>query len=198
MTPPPPPARPEPPDPPPDSDPALQEVEDSYLREGNLQADIAEATQIAAAEGIRWGFWDFPYPFQGIYLYRGAHKPPLIGVAARLIEVPVLARAVFYEELGHHFMSVPYGLPYRFHSQAQRLAYSKMEKQALRWAALRLIPRAVLVAFARAGGGTIADLARLTRVTDEIAAERIDALRAYDPTLYHRLLLLSAGEDAEV
>ena len=195
MTPPPPPEPPEPPDDPEALDLTAADLADSYLVAGNLQADIAEAALIAAAEGIRWGFWPFPYPFQGIYLYRGRHKPPVIGIADRLIRVPVLARSVFYEELGHHFMSVPYGLPYRFHSQAQRLAYSKMEKQALRWAALKLIPRAALVAFAGAGGGTVQDLARLTRVTDEIAAERIDALRAYDPTLYQRLLLLSAGDE---
>jgi hypothetical protein len=195
MTPPPRPEPPEPPDDPDALDLTTGDLADSYLAAGNLQADIAEAALIAAAEGIRWGFWPFPYPFQGIYLYRGSHKPPVIGIADRLIRAPVLARSVFYEELGHHFMSVPYGLPYRFHSQAQRLAYSKMEKQALRWAALKLIPRAALVAFAGAGGGTVQDLARLTRVTEEIAAERIDALRAYDPTLYQRLLLLSAGEE---
>jgi hypothetical protein len=195
MTPPPPPEPPEPPEDPADLDPSFRDLEESYLAAGNLQADITEAVCLAEAEGIRWGFWPFPYPFQGIYLYRGAHKPPLIGIADRLIRLPVLARSVFYEELGHHFMSVPYGLPYRFHSQTQRLAYSKMEKQALRWAALKLIPRAALIAFAAAGGGTVRDLARQARVTDEIAAERIDALRAYDPALYRRLLLLSAGEE---
>lgn len=193
MTPPPPPEPSEPPDP--AFDPSAQDLAESYLVEGNLQADIATAAEIAAAEGIRWGFWDFPHPFQGIYLFRGPTRPPLIGIANRLIGLPVLARSVFYEELGHHFMSVPYGLPYHFHSQAQRLSYSKMEKQALRWAATRLIPRRALLAFAQAGGGTVRDLARLTRVTDEIAAERIDALRAYDPPLYQRLLLLSAGDE---
>jgi hypothetical protein len=195
MTPPPPREPPEPPEPAFDPDLSSRDLEESYLAEGNLQADIAEAVGIAHAEGIRWGFWEFPYPFQGIYLFRGPTRPPLIGIARRLIRLPVLARSVFYEELGHHFMSVPYGLPYRFHSQAQRLAYSKMEKQALRWAANKLISRALIIAFADAGGGTVRDLARQTRVTDEIAAERIDALRAYDPALYQRLLLLSAGEE---
>jgi hypothetical protein len=195
MTPPPPLEPPEPPEPAFDPDSSSRDLEESYLAEGNLQGDIAEAVDIALAEGIRWGFWDFPYPFQGIYLFRGPTKSPLIGVARRLIGLPVLARSVFYEELGHHFMSVPYGLPYRFHSQAQRLAYSKMEKQALRWAANKLIPRSLIIAFADAGGGTVRDLARRTRVTDEIAAERIDALRAYDPDLYEYLLLLSAENE---
>jgi hypothetical protein len=195
MTPPPPPEPPELPDPAIDPDRSARDLEESYLAEGNLQADIAEAAAIALAQGIRWGFWDFPYPFQGIYLFRGPARPPLIGIASRLIGLPVLARSVFYEELGHHFMSVPYGLPYRFHSQAQRLAYSKMEKQALRWAANKLIPRTLIITFADAGGGTVRDLARLARVTDEIAAERIDALRAYDPPLYQRLLLLSAEDE---
>ena len=195
MTLPPPREPPEPPEPAFDPDLSSRDLEESYLAEGNLQADIAEAAQLAAAEGIRWGFWTFPHPFQGIYLYRGPRKPPLIGLADRLIGLPVLARSVFYEELGHHFMTVQLDLPYHFHNQAQRLAYSKMEKQALRWAALRLIPRRAIVAFAWAGGGTVRDLARQTRVTDEIAAERIDALRAYDPALYQRLLLLSAGDE---
>jgi hypothetical protein len=195
MTPPPPPEPPEPPDLAFDPDPTSPDLADNYLAEGNLQADIAAAAAIARREGIRWGFWDFPYPFQGIYLYRGKTKPPLIGIARRLTHLPVLARSVFYEELGHHFMSVPYGLPYHFHSQAQRLAYSKMEKQALRWAALRLIPRQAVIAFIRAGGGTVRDPALLARVTAEIAAERIDAHRVYDPDLYTRLLLLSAGEE---
>jgi hypothetical protein len=195
MTLPPPPEPPEPPDLAVDPDLSSRDLEESYLAEGNLQADIAEAAALAAAQGIRWGFWDFPYPFQGIYLYRGPTRPPLIGLSDRLIGLPVLARSVFYEELGHHFMTVQLDLPYHFHNQAHRLAYSKMEKQALRWAALKLISRRAITGFVLSGGGTVRDLARRTRVTDEIAAERIDALRAYNPDLYKRLLLLSAENE---
>jgi len=94
--------------------------------------------RLAEHEGIKIEYWDFKPPLEAIYWsYPGL--PPVIGIS-NTITSRAHFRCVLAEELGHHFMTVGETIPKTFCRYRDRLEISKAEYQALKWAALHLIP----------------------------------------------------------
>lgn len=95
--------------------------------------------EIASNEGIIVECWDFPKPLDAIYLYQ-PDLPPTIGISNRIASDSPLFRCILAEELGHHFTSIGKCISHQNMSYHERLSVSKVEYQAVKWAAETLLP----------------------------------------------------------
>lgn len=144
------------------------------------------------AQRIEVAFFDLRPPELGFYSWH-PETNPVIGLAHRLKINPVLLRCVLWEELGHH-ATAPELLretPFVLSSTMERGSHDPLENVALRWASVQLISTAEIRWWLHAGGGSLDDFATTFRVTPEMARERFNALRANNPGLWRKVLILS-------
>lgn len=147
------------------------------------------ARQVAKQFGIRLIFDDLRPPANGFYKWQPGTKP-LIVVANRIKDDSVLLKCTVWEELGHHFTATEEmrRRPFTLHSHTDRSNDQVLEKQALRWASVHLVSDFEIRWFVREGGGTLEEFARRFGITEELAAERINALQALNPGLWRYLI----------
>lgn len=96
--------------------------------------------EMAERHKIKIEYWDFSPPLEAVYL-QFPDLPPIIGLAKSLLGNSRHLRCVLAEELGHHFTTAGEMVPKEYYHYCQRLACSKVEYKARRWAALYLIPQ---------------------------------------------------------
>ena len=88
--------------------------------------------QLADAEGIRVCFYPLQPFYSGLYVRRPG-MPPVIGLDVGLLRRERELRAVFAEELGHHFTTSGCWVTLAS-SEASRLSRDRVELRAIRWA----------------------------------------------------------------
>jgi Zn-dependent peptidase ImmA (M78 family) len=150
--------------------------------------------QLAENFGVRLEFEDLRPPLNGFYKWHPQAQPVIV-IAAQLKSNPVVLKCTIWEELGHHFTASEEMRrhPFTLYSRTERRNDHPLEKQALRWASVRLISELEIRWFIAEGGGTLEDFARRFGVTEELAVERINALQAHNPGLWHSLIAGSAS-----
>jgi len=95
--------------------------------------------ELAEREGINVRWWNFEPPIRGMY-WAPQKAPPIIFLSNSLEGNTRLLRCVMAEELGHHFTLEHECLCDTYYNYRDRLAVSRAEFRALRWAAQYLIP----------------------------------------------------------
>lgn len=133
---------------------------------------MIEMCKIAERENIEIEWQDFIPPVRGIY-WAPDGIPPVIWLDKSLEHHPRLLRCVMAEELGHHFTTTGNCLCRTYFNYRDRLAVSKAEYRALKWAAEYLIPKRQLQKALRVRNDTLWDLAELFDVTEEMMDFRI-------------------------
>lgn len=128
-------------------------------------------------------------PYNGAYIWC-PDTQPIIALSERIREDFTLKRCVLFEEIGHHFtlteeLRLEPQVLYNTHGRGE---LPVVEKQALRWASLQLVTDLEIRWFIKDGGGVIDEFARRFRITHEMAIERLNALKAHNPTLFRMLL----------
>lgn len=127
---------------------------------------------LAAKHGIEVVFWDFAPPLEAVYwTYPGL--PPYIGLSRRILSSTAYFRSILAEELGHHFTTVGQALPKAYFHYRDRLAVSKAEQLALRWAAKYLMPYSRMKKAIKEGAKEIWELAEYFNVTEELVRVRL-------------------------
>lgn len=135
---------------------------------------------IANREGINIRWWDFNPPIRGMY-WDPVVKSPVIFLDNALVQSPRLLRCVMAEELGHHFTLDRNCLCHTYFNYRDRLAVSRAEFRALKWAAKHLIPRDKLMQAIKSGIVEAWELAEHFDVIEELIPYRMampDAARA--------------------
>jgi Zn-dependent peptidase ImmA (M78 family) len=131
---------------------------------------------LAEREGIAIEWWDFKPPLEAVY-WATPGLPPVIGLANSLAAVPrAYFRSVLAEELGHFYTTAANALPVTFFHYRDRLAVSRAEYRARKWAALYLVPERKLYRALRKGIREVWELAEWFGVTEEIMALRLNLL----------------------
>ncbi len=133
---------------------------------------MEEMYMIAECEGIEIEWQDFIPPIRGIY-WAPDGIPPVIWLDKSLEYHPRLLRCVMAEELGHHFTLDRDCLCCTYFNYRDRLAISKAEHRALRWAAEYLIPQKQLKRALKTGHDTLWSLAELFDVTEDMMRFRL-------------------------
>lgn len=101
--------------------------------------DTLELYKVAESEGIVIEEWSFSPPLEAIY-WKGPELPPTIGLSTQVLSEEKYHRSVLAEELGHYFTTAGTHLSYKHMNYRERLAVSKIEHKAVRWAAEFLMP----------------------------------------------------------
>ncbi|WP_276662300.1 ImmA/IrrE family metallo-endopeptidase [Syntrophomonas wolfei] len=127
---------------------------------------------IAEKEGINIRWWNFNPPIRGAY-WAPPEVPPVIFLDHSLNHNTPLLRCVFAEELGHHFTLDRHCLCQPYFNYRDRLATSKAEYKALRWAAKYLMPKRQIYAAIKSGYQERWTLADYFNVTEEMVTYRI-------------------------
>lgn len=143
--------------------------------------DCLALMSLAEREGIKVIRWDFAPPIKGLY-HREPGMPPVIGLSHSIANNLPVYKSIFAEELGHHMTSVDKGLRATCFHYQDRLAVSKCEYKALRWAAQYLIKLPRIVQAWEEGCVTYRELAAYLQVTEELARHRmamVDAIEAF-------------------
>jgi len=133
---------------------------------------MKEMYAIAEREGINIRWWDFAPPLRGLY-WAPKDLPPVIALDNALENNTPLLRSIFAEELGHHFTLDRAAICRTYFNYRDRLAVSRAEYRAWKWAAEYLIPKKQLRKALRNGNGTLWDLAELFDVTEEMMEFRL-------------------------
>lgn len=156
---------------------------------GEITIRAMTARQVAGRFGIRLEFEDLRPPINGFYKWRPGVAPVIV-LATRIKDDSVLLKCTVWEELGHHFTATEEMRRRHFtlYSQTIRSNDQILEKQALRWASVHLVSDFEIRWFVREGGGTLEEFARRFGITEELAAERINALQALNPGLWRYLI----------
>jgi Zn-dependent peptidase ImmA (M78 family) len=128
--------------------------------------------KLATQHGIVIEYWDFASPLQGVY-WAPADLPSVIGLSKALFESRARFRCVLAEELGHYFTTVENAIPCTHFHYRDRLWVSRVEYQALRWAALYLMPTKQVVQAFRDGARERWELAEWFEVTGEMVDFRL-------------------------
>jgi Zn-dependent peptidase ImmA (M78 family) len=131
--------------------------------------DIADRESI----NIRW--CNFEPPIRGMY-WDPMVKAPVIFLDKALEYHTRLLRCVMAEELGHHFTLDRDCLCRTYFNYQDRLAVSRAEYRAFRWAANYLIPVDKLGQAIRSGIVTRWELAEYFEVTEVMAGVRLGLL----------------------
>jgi len=92
----------------------------------------------AEKNGIALEYWNFEPPVEAIY-YVAPGVRPTIGLSQKLLNNRAHYRTVFAEELGHHFTTARQNMLKICFHHADRIAYSKEEHKARKWAASYLM-----------------------------------------------------------
>jgi Zn-dependent peptidase ImmA (M78 family) len=124
--------------------------------------------------GIIVEFWDFKPPLEAVY--RAAPGfPSVIGISNSLLQRRGRAyfRCVFAEELGHHFTTAGIVIPVTYFHYADRLAVSKAEYLAQKWAALFLMPSDDVIQAIRSNICEVWNLAEYFDVTEDMVQFRM-------------------------
>jgi Zn-dependent peptidase ImmA (M78 family) len=129
--------------------------------------------RIAGQEGIDIEWQEFIPPIRGIY-WAPDGIPPVIWLDKTLIKNTRLLRCVMAEELGHHF-TLDRGdcLCSIYFNYRDRLAVSRAEYRALRWAAKYLMPIDKLNQVIKSGMTRTWELAEHFDVTETIVRFRL-------------------------
>lgn len=127
--------------------------------------------QLACEKNIIVEKFDLKSPLKAIYMHQHG-CPPIIGLSNEINNVAE-ERSFMAEELGHHFTTVGDCIAKEFYHYSARLAISKTEYKALRWAALYLISDDDLLDALREGIDTQNYLAEHFMVTPEIINLRL-------------------------
>jgi Zn-dependent peptidase ImmA (M78 family) len=144
---------------------------------------------IIEQEGIDVAFEDLKPPVRGYYLLHPTGIP-LIGLSNWIKPDRVLIRSTLGEEVGHH-KTTPESWrrkPHVLYSTNDRANNLPIEKQALRWAANLLITELEIRWFINDGPGTLDQFAARFGVTPELAAERLNSLKAHNLSLWQQLV----------
>jgi hypothetical protein len=133
-----------------------------------------ELIRFAEECGIIVEFWDFKPPLEAVYRVMPGF-PPVIGLSNSLLDRRGRAyfRCVFAEELGHHFTTAGNAIPVTYFHYADRLAVSKAEYLAQKWAALFLMPLDDVVYAVRHGIREVWDFAEYFDVTEDMVRFRM-------------------------
>lgn len=127
----------------------------------------------AESAGVHVVSRPLPDPILGLYLRDDDLDAPVIVLSPIVHTRPTLHRTVLAEELGHHHTSSGHCLAlHRTRTYADMIAASRAEHRALRWAALRLVPPAKLLAAIRRGL-RVDELAEEFCVTEDLLLYRI-------------------------
>lgn len=149
---------------------------DNILLFASRQVLIMKAMfDIAEKEGIEVYWFDFEPPVQGLY-WAPSSSAPVIGLDNKLENNMPLCRCIIAEELGHHFTLGQNCLQCTYFNYRDRLATSKAEYRALKWAANYLMPEDKLREAFRAGCREVWQLADYFNVTEEMVRFRIKLL----------------------
>jgi len=134
---------------------------------------MMEMYMIAERENIEIEWQEFIPPVRGLY-WAPQGIPPVIWLDKSLEYNHRLLRCVMAEELGHHFTTAGDCLCRTYFNYRDRLAVSRAEYRALRWAAEYLIPKKRLHKALRAGNDTLWGLAEIFDVTEEMMRFRLE------------------------
>jgi Zn-dependent peptidase ImmA (M78 family) len=127
---------------------------------------------LAEEEGIEILWFDFNPPIRGLY-WAPKKFPPVIGLDNKLDTNTPLLRCIMAEELGHHFTLDRDCLCRTYFNYRDRLAISKAEYRAFRWAAIYLMPKARLVQAFHLGYVEAWRLADRFNVTEDMVRFRL-------------------------
>lgn len=127
---------------------------------------------IAEREGINIRWCNFEPPIRGMY-WDPIVKRPAIFLDKSLEHNNRLLRCVMAEELGHHFTLDRDCLTRTYFNYRDRLAVSRAEHRAWKWAAEYLVPMDRLVQAARSGVVEKWELADYFDVTEEMVEFRL-------------------------
>jgi len=134
---------------------------------------------VAQQEGIEIEWWNFVPPILGMY-WAPSDLPPVIFLDNSLEHNTRLLRCVMAEELGHHFTLDRDCLCRTYFNYRDRLAVSRAEYRALRWAAKYLIPADKLEHTIKRGYREIWELAEHFEATEEMVAFRLKEVSEYE------------------
>jgi len=127
---------------------------------------------LAESHGIVIEYHSFEKPILGIYTAL-PDLPPIIGLDVSLRSQNSVLRCVLAEELGHYFTSVGVCITREFYQYSKRIAISRAEYRALRWAANHLIPEDDLLDILKQGLYKPWELAEHFNVTEQFAQFRL-------------------------
>jgi len=133
---------------------------------------LEEMLELSNSEGIVVEYCDFSPPLNGLY-WSSPILYPVIMLGKHLQDNHQQLRCVFAEELGHHFTTVGQCVPKQFYNYGARLATSKAEFKAMRWAVSYLIPEDDLLDVIGSGLYESWELADYFNVTEEFAVFRL-------------------------
>jgi Zn-dependent peptidase ImmA (M78 family) len=133
---------------------------------------MEEMYKIARAEGIDVEWHSFRSRIRGLYWAPGG-IPPVIWLDKSLEHNNRILRCVMAEELGHHFTLDRDCLTRTYFNYRDRLAVSRAEYRAFRWAANYLIPMDKLEQAIRSGIVTRWELAEYFDVTEDMIGFRL-------------------------
>jgi Zn-dependent peptidase ImmA (M78 family) len=131
--------------------------------------------RIAGQESIDIEWQEFISPIRGIY-WAPDDIPPVIWLDRSLENNNRLLRCVMAEELGHHFTLDRDCLCRTYFNYQDRLAVSRAEYRALRWAAIYLIPRNKFEQAIKQGIRERWELAEYFNVTEQMVDFRLSLL----------------------
>lgn len=134
---------------------------------------------LADREGIAVVYWHFAPPIKGMYR-REPGMPPIIGLDYSILDNPAEHRSIMAEELGHHMTSLDEGICTTCFHYQDRIAVSKSEYKALRWAAQYLIKLPQIVQALQDGFDTYPKMAAYFQVTEELVRHRLSMVDAIE------------------
>jgi Zn-dependent peptidase ImmA (M78 family) len=133
---------------------------------------LQQMFNVAAREGISIRWCNFEPPIRGMY-WDPIIKNPVIWLDKSLEYNTRILRCVMAEELGHHFTLDRDCLTRTYFNYRDRLAVSRAEYRALRWAAKLLVPGDKLGQAIRDGIRERWELAEYFEVTEEMVEFRL-------------------------
>jgi len=128
---------------------------------------------IAEQQEIEIEWWDFVPPILGVY-WAPSDLPPVIFLDKSLETQTRLLRCVMAEELGHHYTLDRDCLCRTYFNYRDRLAVSRAEYRAWKWAAMHLMPLDRMGQAIRDGITEKWELAEYFEVTEEMVRFRIE------------------------
>lgn len=132
---------------------------------------LRQMYEIAEDQGINIRWCDFVPPIRGMYWAPG-DVPPVIFLDNSLEKNTPLLRSVMAEELGHHFTLENNCLCRTYFNCRDKLALSRAEFRAWKWAANYLMPVGRLKKAIRNGCREVWELADYFNVTEEMVRFR--------------------------
>lgn len=133
---------------------------------------LEDMLELSSSEGIIVEYCDFSPPLNGLY-WDSPLLYPVIMLGRHLQDDHQQLKCVFAEELGHHFTTVGQCIPKQFYNYGARLATSKAEYKALRWAAEYLVPENDLLDVIGSGLYDPWEIAEHFTITEELATFRM-------------------------